>query len=171
MSTNNNHDISQTFSEPVLSALNIAGWFSGRVINIDECVSALQSAGFTVCPVVHDFLSEFGGLEIRRQIVNNSPNNIGHTLDYIHGNLEFDPSWCADNIHPENVEYYIQMLGKQICVVGVWEGVTLFMSCDGAVYGSFGSDVYFFGSTGREAIENILVGNTIKIRKWSIIRS
>ena len=131
------------FSQAVVAHLHQAGWTIERRIEIKHYVQALEAVGYTVFPVVYTFLTSFGGLDI------------GYTL-------EFNPTDFADNIHPDNVTAYQTIINSRICVIGVWQQMTLVMDQRGQVFAGFGRELWFCGISGIDAIERLLTHADIR---------
>ena len=114
---------------------------------------ALEEDGYSVFPVVSEFLAEFGNLSIRYLYKPNSEDR-----------LHFDAAAAAAVIFHERVSQYMELLGTPLCVIGEYytDHYTLLMDPTGKVYGAFDEVMNLLGGSGREAIENIISGKNIE---------
>lgn len=141
------------FSKKVLNTLYNAGWSSTRSENISSFIQALNADGHEVFPVVKDFLSRFGGLEI-----------IYTSRAGYKDSLHFDAKAATEAIFPEQVREYEEVLGTSLCIIGEFatKHSTLMMSPQGQVYGGYDEGIVFCGQNGEQAIENIVIGQNLK---------
>lgn len=149
------------FSEAVLHVLQTAGWSPQRHVDISKYIVALEAEGFTVFPVVRDFLSAFGGLLIVHTWEEEIETRSGPTRHTFRDIIELDAVDFADNVHPDNIDRYQTCIRQPLCVLGVWEGRTLLMDPLGKVYGGFGPELWYCGDSGAQAIETLLTSKQI----------
>lgn len=144
---------SSLFTKRASRLLAFSGWRPDYSIDIGEFEEEYKSCGYeTIFPVVQDFLSRFGGLDV---IFPFDPE-LG-----IMGRLITLSNTIIDrqSVQPWNI-----ITGKTFLPVGGIRGQdTLLMAEDGSLYGGtwddLGDAVYMVGESWKEAIENILRGN------------
>jgi hypothetical protein len=136
------------FSTAVENLLLKAGWYKGRKIDVGLFRQSLKEDGFTLIPIVEEFLREFGGLRI--------------FFDKLSGQKEsfhFDAQKATEGVHPAWAQknYADRLNNKTLCIIG--EGysdhLTLMMDINGKVYGGYDDILIFIAENGRDAIEAI----------------
>ena len=141
------------FSERTIALLQEAGWYPGRCISLRDFERVLEAEGYAVFPSVKEFLAEFGGL------------SIGYRYEPSYEDrLNFDAAAAAGAIFADVVLQYAERLGKPLCVIGEYYAnhYTIMMDPVGTVYGAFDDILNLLGTSGSDAIENIISGQNIE---------
>lgn len=131
--------------------LRAAGWDSNRRLDTAPVIAAMTREGYTVFPVVNDFLATFGNLSL------SYPHYRNPTLtDRCH----FDAALAAQNVFTEHVSYWSDRIGAPLCPVGEAfnDHMTVLMAQNGAVYGGFEETLVKLGNSGYEALNTLCEG-------------
>jgi SUKH-3 immunity protein len=137
------------FSEKTLSLLYASGWSYNRNVDISNDLQTLRNEGYTIFPVIIDFLEQFSGLQI--DIPNPIVPNIKRTLD-------FRISSAMRGIRQRTVDAYGDGLDRVLCLIGVDnDSIHFTMDGEGKVYGLYDRMILFIGNSDEEAIENCCV--------------
>ncbi|MBV9791035.1 MAG: SUKH-3 domain-containing protein [Chloroflexi bacterium] len=140
------------FSDATKHQLRRAGWNPTRSVSTTHVIRSLEAEGFTVFPVVREFLQHFGNLIFKER------HGFFHTEITFH----FDAQDAADGIFRERVEDYAELLHVPLCPIGRASHATLMMDPNGAIYGGFDDGLLLWGHTPIEAIENLVQARPVQ---------
>lgn len=136
-------------------ALEAAGWFAGRQVDIDSYLKALGEGGYAVTEPVIQFLREFGGLRL------SFPHyRVPGQID----NCHFDPALAVSRIWSNRVQEWAGLVDEGLCVIGeaFRDNMTLVMGgSSGSVFAGRDELVLSVGDTGAVAIEALCLGHQL----------
>jgi hypothetical protein len=134
------------FSEVTHAILHDAGWSEDYRHDTTPDAKLLKQAGYPVFPVVIEFLSRFGGIRF----------NYPHPI--MSGYEEYALFKVAEGsayFLLEHVALDAEYLGRPLCLIGECYSGNMWMMMDeeGCVYTDYGSEMFFIGTSGEDAIE------------------
>lgn len=135
-------------SLPFRKILLEAGWFEGRSIDVQKNMHFLRSEGFAWGIKIEAFLKEFGNLSYV-YFDRDSHKEMFHFYPLV-AFEQIDKYWVLDS--------YSKRVNKELCMIGQSHRghMVLSMAKDGSVYGGYDDFLCFIGSSGEEAIENLI---------------
>lgn len=136
-------------SDATQAILQQAGWHSGRQIDVSAMVDALAAEGYTITPVVVDFLTEFGGLKVV------FPNPRAPQLE---DQFHLQPDRAARGVTRERVETYEERVGEPLVTIGENYDMVLLLSASGKMYGGFDDLLYRLGNDPAEGLTSLCTG-------------
>ena len=138
--------------EPEVSEiLTHAGWRPGREVDSTDWCAWLSESGFKVHASFRNFISEYGGLNIRHG---------GEGVARAREPIEFDPELARGE--EDRFEEWGRVIGKTILPIGELDGGRFFLGLDedGVLY-LIVDYLARFGS-GTEGLKNLLLGGPIE---------
>ena len=153
-SASNGKLLQYPFSTFTLTQLKAAGWREERRFDPSHYERFLEAKGYTVFPVVTEFLTRFGGLRIARPSWR-LPGNI-HWFHFAVDIVGAAPS-------KSQIEDDIADIQTPLCLIGnaydAW--MPMVMDTDGNVYISF-EGLHYLGASGEDAIEALCTNRPIE---------
>lgn len=111
----------------VKKAIEKAGWFPKRQIEIGTIKQELASRGFEVFLCVEEFLRSFGNLRIDYKI--------STRVGMLHNQLHFDAIQASDFDIEEYYPTFVEMAGTKLCPVGGYDSdLIILMNSQGKFY-------------------------------------
>jgi len=141
-------------SQHAVEMLSRAGWNARRALDATDARTALAAEGFPPFPAVTEFLSVYGGLEIR------NPDALPPAAE----DWYFDARRAIrDGASLPYVTAYVRRLGTPLAPVGFgFRGYMLFMMDEsGRVYGGYDDFLARVGSSGVDAINALCEGRRL----------
>ena len=154
-------DIMATAPQEVLDLLRAAGWSPTREVDIAPYIPLLEEEGSTVSDAAKAFLQRY--VDLRIPIPREISLPEGRTMQRTE-TLMFDVMFFNGSLGPEVIAMKEQRLHTPLCQIGFWDGhqTWLFMAPSGDVYGVWGDSIIHCGSSGDEAVINMISGKNIK---------
>jgi hypothetical protein len=149
------------FTEALLTK---AGWTENREVDIAEYEQLLLDRGAVINETIRHFLKEFAGLRVVHP-----HGKVPDMEDY----FVIGDTGTVSSLWADEIQNYIDEFGVSCYPVGeaCRRYITLFMDELGRVFGEYAGEIFFYGSSPEEAIENLCRGQTIAfpqdvIDKW-----
>jgi hypothetical protein len=146
------------FSNDAENLLAKAGWHEGRAVNVSSIEESLIARGYSIAPVVHEFLQEFGGLRLKFPYDRNKGTM---------GLMSFNAGDAGKGLTEKVKAAYERAVGAPLCVIGMESQDLLMMDTQGKVYSAFEQYLELIGESGMDAIENILRGKNIRYTRMA----
>jgi hypothetical protein len=139
----------QIVSGAARAALRGAGWFPGRIVDIDSQLSALANEGYVVSPLVRDFLREYAGLQIAFER-NGRPDKAW-----------FDAAQALRWIDRPWVDSYVERVKTNLAPVGYahTDHLAVLAGDDGCFYGGYDDFLARLGGRPLEMIDTLVTGS------------
>jgi hypothetical protein len=133
--------------------LTQVGWTADRQQDITAYISQLAAAGHTIAPPAQAFLRAFAGIHFQF-IIHHAGTN--RDLD---DDILLDPLGAAASIDPGWFRYYTTILNTPLCPIGSADHrhYLLLMDSWGRVLGAYGEFILFYGETGVQMLDNLIM--------------
>lgn len=153
------------FSEVVKNALVEAGWTPNRKIDITQYEKVLIREGYDVPKVLKDFLTQFGGLqlktphftEITPELLKKYPMLKPHKIPYQILHFDVIEAMGLPSKSPmKKEEIFESRVGEEMIIFGeIWDGrYRLEITPTGKIYGRDGHSILLLGNDYVEMFEN-----------------
>ena len=120
-----------------------AGWRPGRAVPVEPLLAPLIEEGYATPPLLHEFLSSYGGIEFSYQ----NPYNPDTT-----DTCGIDPALATNMIYPIRVRLWGERVGAELVPFGEASRLSLVMAADGRVWGGFDEILVAIGSSPEDAL-------------------
>ena len=125
-------------------AIERAGWFPGRKVDVSSALAALELAGFNFGSAAEAILSEYSSLEFR------DPASPGQRLwiDGARAAQECDPDWCSA---------YEAGSDQVLTPIGGFSHATIYIDDGGRFWGGFDLEYGLLGDSLDELVHALVV--------------
>jgi hypothetical protein len=135
------------FSHETLALLKSAGWDENYRCNVTGFVNPYDFECRPPSQAVVDFMERFGGLKIG--VLPDRHFNRAFPIDFL------EQAECDNYSHfAERLDFEVPLIAYRIGISHSGH-IDLFMTKNGQVYGHFDAELWKFGDSGTEAIENL----------------
>jgi hypothetical protein len=140
--------------EAARKALEAAGWFPERRVEVMSSEDALRGAGLRVWPGLMDFLGEFQGLRV------------AFTREGTIDSAWFDPTAAASPTLVPTIADYEERIGVGVAPIGYAyrDHLLLLLADDGRFFGGYDDHLTELGSSALEAIDALISGRGRRVR-------
>ena len=131
------------FSNKAKKYLRKAGWFPGRLVDMDNYLAAVEVKVGRVPDCVRDFMREFGGLFVT------------HPHPTVRGDDEDFAFLSGDHVPKSKIlGYFAKELNQNVYLIGAASNgyYWLLMADNGMVYADMDGQLFFIGHSGKDAL-------------------
>jgi hypothetical protein len=136
------------------------GWYPGRKVDVRLVLQELSDAGFSIEPVIMEFLQEFSGLRVCY------PSAFPDVDDI----LVIDASAALATLDRLDVRWYERGISEKLVPVGLafYEHMTVLLGASGKLYCVFDDTVLCLGSDPRAGMAALCTGDYRKLESFQL---
>lgn len=154
-------------TEKTQTVLTQAGWTPTYYYDLAHTGQQLAAAGHALLPAAYAFLNAVGGLHLKFTI-----HHAGTNRD-LSDDIHFDPLGAVRSVDPGWFQYYTSILQTPLTPIGSADNrhYVLLMDEQGQVFGAYGEFILFYGKTGVQMIDHLVMQRVPAIIRGDMVNN